>query len=215
MNAGPGELEVANWSGSEQTLRTALEGARRLGLDTLAGASQNNLGWALACAGRLDEAHAELTAAIAVLDKQLDLRMLGGARMHLARVHLLSGDAPAAEAEAMLAAEALEAAPPLRPQAFAIMAHARLMTGRLDAALEAAEEGKRQLDAIGRLDMGDEPYVIGAYAAALQARGDIAGAEAARTEAAARLLERAAKIADPKLREAYLHDRPDHALFFD
>lgn len=215
MNVALGELEVANWAAAEATFRETLEGARGLGLETLASATQNNLGWALACAGRTAEARIELNAAIEALEKQLDRRMLGGARMHLARVHLLDGRAEAAEEEALAAAEILDAAPPLRPQSFAIMAYARLAMGCLDEAMEAAMEGKRQLDVLGRLDMGDEAYVIGAYATALQACGDPAAAEAARAEGAARLLERAARISDPRLRQAYLHDRPDHAAFFD
>jgi eukaryotic-like serine/threonine-protein kinase len=215
MNAGLGYLEVADWVAGERAIRSAMEGARRLGLDNLAAASQNNLGWAIACSGRLEEARTELIAAIARLEGQLDLRMLGGARMHLARVHLLAHEYDQAEREAIRAAEDLAAAAPLRPQAFAIMAFARLATGRIDAAMDAAAEAKRQLDFIGKLDMGDEPYVIAAYAAALQAKGDLAGAEAARAEGARHLLKRAAFIEDPQLRSAYLHDRVDHALFFD
>lgn len=215
MNTGLGELEVANWSGAEEKIRAAIDGARRLGLENLASACQNNLGWALACAGRLDDARSELVSAIGGLEKQGDLRMLGGARMHLARVHLLAGDPEAAEREASRAAEDLSAAAPLRPQAFAIIAFARLALGRVEAAHDAALEGKRQLDALGKLDMGDEPYVIGAYAATLQARGDLSGAETARAAGAEHLLKRAAKIAAPHLRQAYLHDRPDHAVFFD
>jgi tetratricopeptide (TPR) repeat protein len=210
MNLGVGGLEVGDWTHAEQALRDAIVTAQDLGLENLVGAARNNLGWTLARAGRLAEGHAELVEGLRILQRHGDKRMIGGARSHLAFVHLERRDFELAEEEGLRAVDVLEAAPPLRAQAFALVARARLRRGDLEGAFEAADAARRQLEALGKLDEG-EAMVHLAFVEVLRARGDHGAADAARDIARERILGRAAQIVDPRLRDAFLHDVPEHA----
>ena len=103
-----------------------------------------------------------------------------------------------------------QVAPSLRATALALLARSRLAQGRAGDALGPAEEAFAQLEAAGSVEEG-EALVRLAHAEALEAAGRRGEALAARAAARARLLERAARLRDPGLRERFLTQVPDHA----
>ena len=202
--------ELGDFEAAEAALRRALADAERMGLLELVTVILHNLGHVLAYCGQLEEAWRLELRAVEAFQRQGDLRMEGSSRMYLARIALLSGDPAAAEREARAAATALQVAPPLRAAAVAVVARALLALGRPAEALEAATEAFAELEALGTLEEG-ESLVRLAYAEALAAAGDAAGAACALAAARESLLARAAKISDPRRREQFLAGVPENA----
>ena len=202
--------ELGDPVGAEAVLRDALADAEQMGLHDITQNARQNLGHALTMTGRLEEARRLQEEALQQVRQQDSARMEGISRTYLARVALLSGDAAAAEREAQAAAELLQVAPSLRATALALLARSRLAQGRAGDALGPAEEAFAQLEAAGSVEEG-EALVRLAHAEALEAAGRRGEALAARAAARARLLERAARLRDPGLRERFLTQVPDHA----
>jgi tetratricopeptide (TPR) repeat protein len=209
-NIGFIHTELGDFEGAEETLRSALAAATRMGLDDLETVVLHNLGHALAYHGSLDEARILEQRAVDAFHRQGEPRMEGVARTYLAEIALLAGDLDAAEREARVAVDALKVAPALRAAAFAILSRTLLARGRGAEALDTAREAHTELEALGSLEEG-ESLVRLAYAEALAAAGE--EPESARVLAAARnqLLSRAAKISDTQWRERFLTQVPDNA----
>jgi len=208
-NAGHACLELGLPELAETRLRDTLRLALRLGVRNVAASAKNNLGAALAALGRFAEARAMLEEAIAELNVQGDRRMEGGARNHLAELHLLQGDTDAAIAEAERAIEILAHVPPTLLHAKATLAHALLAAGRNAEALELARRANQQLDAVGFIADGEAKLRL-ALAEALSRSGDAAGAKSAAERGLVRVAERAAVIADADVRRAFLEGLPAH-----
>ncbi len=209
-NVGSILTELGDFEGAEETLRSALASATRLGLDDATGLVLHNLGHALLHRGSLEEARATEQKALLAFHRQGGARLEGVTRYYIAKIALLSGDLEAAEREARAAAELLVAAPPMRPAAFAILSRVLLAKGHTGDALASAREAYGQLEELGSVEEGEATVRL-AYAEALTASGRVA--EAAHVLAAARqqLLERAAKISDAAWRERFLTQVPDNA----
>jgi tetratricopeptide (TPR) repeat protein/tRNA A-37 threonylcarbamoyl transferase component Bud32 len=201
VNVAYARAQLGDHERAEAELRQSLAVALRMGLTTGQVFTQANLGCVLYAQGRLAEARATELAALAAA-RDAGPRAAGAIRVHLARIALLEGDAPAAAREAEVAAALLTVVPPLRAGALAALAAARLAEGRIDdalpparEALALAQEGQRELfDAFVRLT----------FAEVAAAAGDDAAARAALHAARARILAIADRIEDPTLRERFL-----------
>jgi eukaryotic-like serine/threonine-protein kinase len=202
--------ELGDFEHAEQTLRSALTIAGRMGLDDVEAVVLHNLGHVLAYRRNLEEARLMEQRAIEVFQRMGAARTEGVSRVYLAEIAFLSGDLEAAEREARAAIETLKVAPALRATAVAVLSRALLARGRADEALASAREAHAELLSLGSLEEG-EALVRLAYAEALEATG--ATDEAAQVLSAARehLLGRAAKISDPEWRERFLTQVPDNA----
>ena len=202
--------ELGDFQGAEEALRPALADADRLGLHDVTTAVWQNLGYALAYLGRLDEARGNEQRAVDASARAGDPRMEGLARTYLAKIALLSGDAASAEREARAAALLLEIAPPLRAAAVAVLARALLEQGRAEEALPIAREALSTLQALGMIEEG-ETLVRLVHAEALAALGRTEELAVALADAREHLLARAAKISDTAWRERFLAAVPDNA----
>jgi tetratricopeptide (TPR) repeat protein len=210
-NQGYVFVELGGFAEAEEVLREAHAEAGRMGLHDVAASALQNLGYALAHAGRQDEARDLLSRSTEIFRRQGQPRMEGMSRGYLARSALLSGDLEAAEREARAAAELLAVAPPVRAAAVALLARALLRRGQIDEALSAAGEAFAQLEAAGGALEEGESLIRLVYVEALSAAGRAAEADLALRAARDRLLARAARISDPAWRERFLSAVPDNA----
>jgi hypothetical protein len=85
-----------------------------------------------------------------------------------------------------------------------------LRQSRIAEALDSAREAFAILESLGSLEEGESRIRL-VHAEALAAAGAHAGAAQAIASARARLLERAARIADPTWRERFLTEVSDNA----
>ncbi|WP_437640990.1 serine/threonine-protein kinase [Sorangium sp. So ce854] len=209
MNLGYWYGQAGQLEGAEAALRRALAESERMELRGTTAYVLQNLGLVLAYRGRLDEARSVEETACAMLARHGDARMEGCARVYLASILVLAGDAEAAAREALAAEALFDRAPPMRAYAVAVLGRALLHLGRAGEALAAAARARALLDEVG-VEEG-ESVVRLVHAEALWACGH--GAEAAQAIAAARarLLERAAKIRDEVFREHFLERAADNA----
>ncbi len=207
-NMGYAYCQVGRFEEAERELRRGLEQAERRSLPSIAGHIRHNLGLALIYLGRLDEATATLNAAMEFHERSDDQRFLSSSRAYLARMHLARGHLAEAEVEARLALEGFAPYPPYRAYGLGILASALLEQNRPSEALEAAKSGMELLARVQQLEEGESLLRL-THALALRAMGRDAEARAALGAARDRLLERAAKISDPALRESFLNAIPE------
>ncbi|HEV8324555.1 MAG TPA: serine/threonine-protein kinase PknK, partial [Myxococcota bacterium] len=177
---------------------------------SVAASARHNRGLALFRLGRLEEACAVESAAVESLAAQGGRRLAGGSRMYLASILLAAGQAERAEQEARAASQVLADVPTLRPYALGVLAQVLLATGRSAEALAACGEALSAINAGEAVEAG-EPLVRLVHAEALRAAGQPAAARDALTAAAAQLQARAARLADPATRRAFLEQIPEHA----
>jgi tetratricopeptide (TPR) repeat protein len=202
-DVGYAYLDLGAYEQAVSTLREVLDTAARLGrLDYTAATAKVNLGEALGRVGELEEARRIEEEAAEDFRKKGDQRMEGGARMLLAGICCLGGDLPSAEREVCAAVEMLAVAPPMRARALAMHARIKLATGHPSDALGLAEQADGILQQLGA-DEGDSLVPL-VYAEALQATARQRDAHDTIATARQRLLERADKIRDPRLRESFL-----------
>ncbi|AKT40051.1 serine/threonine-protein kinase PknK [Chondromyces crocatus] len=202
--------ELGDFEHAEETLRSALTIAARMGLDDLETVILHNLGKPLAYRGNLDEARVIEQRAVDAFQQQGAARTEGVSRVYLAEIAFLSGDLVAAEREARAAAETLKVAPSLRASAVALLSRALLAQGRTAEALLSAREAHAALQELGSLEEG-EALVRLAYAEALEATGASSDAASVLATAREHLLSRAAKISDLRWRDSFLTQVPDNA----
>jgi len=195
---------------AEQVLRATIPLAERLGQVGLVAHTHNNLGWALAQCGRLDEGIRALDLALEVLSRQGDDRMAGGALAHLALVHLGTGKLDRAEECAREAVRKLRVAPALGTKGTAALSLVLTARGFAKEALDTAREAMRLVEST---DGTEEAHALPplAHAEALYLNGDHAGARRVIIDARARLLARAALFEQPELEEPFLRRVPEHA----
>ena len=209
---GYAHLEVGDAAGAEALLREAIDAARPLGLRNVAATAQHNLGLALARRGRFVEALEVERAALAAFTASGNRRMRGATLEYLALIHLDAGDPIAAERDARDALAVASEAPALplnQAESWAILGRALLAQGRAHDALEVAEHGLAMLERLGGIDDG-EAIIRLTHAEALAAIGDAPAAAAALARARARLLERADRIRDARLRASFLERVPEN-----
>ena len=95
--------------------------------------------------------------------------------------------------------------PPVHAHALAILAETLLSREQPAEALAPAAEAVRVLESLGGIEEG-EALVRLVHAEALAATGKVDEARAGIARARDRLLERAARISDPKMRTSFLHN---------
>jgi tetratricopeptide (TPR) repeat protein len=201
--ADMGQLDEA-----EAGLRQALADAERLELQHIRVWALLNLGALLTSSGRLDEARRAMTTALEFGRKQGDQRLEGAALLYLSTIAYLGGELRESEHRARMATEILPT--PLQPAALAALARAVLAAGRVKEALQHARMANELLATIGHVE-DYESLVRLVLPEALAAAGDVEAARAALRAAHERLMARAAQIANPDWRAAFLTRNLDNA----
>lgn len=194
--------ELGLYERAEAELREALATAEKLALPRTVCAALNNLGNVLTARGRPEEARDVERRAVELSVELDNRRFAGGSRAYLALALLALGDLDAAAVEARTATAELDGVTPVLPLALGAEGKIALARGDHEAAREALSRALAILDE-GHAEAGDA-LVREAWAALLREAGDEAGARAAEEAARARLEARAAKIADPAIRDAFL-----------
>jgi tetratricopeptide (TPR) repeat protein len=198
VRLGNAYVSLADPERAEVVLREALAGARRMGLPLIEGYAHQNLGHALLARDLRQPAIDAEDAAIAIAQRLADPVLEAGSLMYRA-------EASGAVADAERAVELLSAVPPFQAVARAVLARTLLANGDPRRAME---EATRAHDAIGSgvLEEG-EALVLLVHVEALEAAGRADEARAAARIAAARVRDRAAKIANVSWRAAFLRER--------
>lgn len=209
VRLGNGYVGLGDPEQAQRVLQEALASARRMGLPLVTGYALQNLGHALLRAGALDEARG-IEERAAALARTIDDPVLeAGCLLYAAEARELAGDADGATEDARRAVALLDAVPPFRAVARAVLGRALLAAGDARAALDEAASAAEALE---RHDVEEgEALVRLVHAEALAAneRHDEAAEVAA--EARRRLEARAARITDRGWRDAFLHRVPVHA----
>jgi eukaryotic-like serine/threonine-protein kinase len=211
-NRGFALSELGAYREARPVIEEAMAIAERLGLAIIAANARSNLGMVQLRLGEVASAEQSERAAIVAFESR-DRRQLGIAYVYLALVLLEAKSAAGAEVEARRAVELLDAAPPLRPYAGAVLACALLELNRPQEALEAAREATRFQEAGGKVEEGDALVRL-THARALFACGDRAAAAKCVVIARDRLLERAGAITNAVYRKTFLENIPEHVLTF-
>jgi tetratricopeptide (TPR) repeat protein len=209
VNLGNAWTELGAYAEAEQETREALATADRLGLRTAALAATINLGFILTASGRCEEGVA-IERSLTDRPVQLAPRFETAARLYLARALDGTGQHAEAAAEAQRVLDLTERIPPLRAYALAVHARALLGCGVPERAAAAASQAMDLLTSLGGVDSG-ESLIRLTYAEALFAVGAQTEARAALAAARERLLARAERIGDPRLREKFLGTVPENA----
>jgi eukaryotic-like serine/threonine-protein kinase len=208
-NLGYGHLELGLFEEAQALLGDVIAEADRMGLYSVAEVARQNMAWALARTGALDEACRRQRACVQAFEAMGDRRMAGGSRVYLAAVLCALGRFEDADEEVRRALPCLEATPSLRLYALAVHADVLSKAGHTERALDAAREGMSILD-VGTVEGGDALLRL-VHAKLLAATGDRAGARSALASARDRLLARAARIANASWRAAFLENVPENA----
>jgi tetratricopeptide (TPR) repeat protein len=208
-NLGVAYRDLGALAPAEVVLREALRTAERMNLPGAALAVKQNLAMVLAQQGALAEAEALERAAADGFARESNRRMEGGSRAYLALILAQRGDLDTAEREARLAVAILGDHAPSLPYALAALARVLLDAARPVEARAAAREAMERLGDVEGIHEG-EALIRLVHAEALLALGD-AGAGEALAAARDRLLDRAARIGEPALRESFLAVVPEHA----
>lgn len=209
VNIGYACMQMGAFEQSERYFKDAIALASRLGIGTAVG--EHNLGLSLAYLGRYGEAFAMERAALASFEKRGDGRLVGGARVYLALIMAMQGgDLEQAEREAAMAMEAGKRSPPIYVYALGVRAWVRFKLAKFSEAKSDADEAMQLLAKLGGIDEGDA-FIRLTHALVLSAMGSKQDALKAVLAAKARLLERAAKIADLNWRDSFLKNVPENA----
>jgi tetratricopeptide (TPR) repeat protein len=205
---GAMRLSLGDYERAESALRVALTVGTRIGIAPTV--PRVNLGLALALQQRSEQAEELFHAALEEFQTQHDSRGTAYTHICFARLYLERGEHARAEAQARAAADVTDISTSLRGYAVGVVAAALLAQRRVKEALHAAQQAYALLDVPGGLDDGDS-FVRLVYAEALFAAGQDARASAALQSARHVLLERAARIDDPELRDSFLDRIPENA----
>jgi eukaryotic-like serine/threonine-protein kinase len=208
VNLGYARMLFGDYERAERELRTGYERCERLGLDSNGAYALHNLGLAVGRSGRLDEATALERRALEIARRMGENKLVGAALVYLALL-LLETDAGAASDAAREAVETLSPSPGLCAYAHAVLARSLLGMGCPDQALA---EARVALELLGTRGAPEEieAQVRLSLAQAAAATGDRATAKDAIAHARARLLERAERIDDARLRRSFLERVPEH-----
>jgi len=210
-HVGTALADLGDFAGAERAHRTALALGDKLGLER-GSVAAGNLGFALAHQGRFDEARAAAGRMLAFYEEQPEaLRARGAARYIFMVIEHLAGVLDAAERYGRAALGYLAAWPGLLAVARAELARVLLRRGAPPAEpLELARAALAAASAAGGVEER-EPVLWLAHVEALAAAGMAAAAAAELAAARDRLLARAARIDDPRLRTAFLENVPENA----
>jgi tetratricopeptide (TPR) repeat protein len=209
-NLGYAALSVGDLDRAEQLLREANKLTDRLGMGGINHYVLHNLGLVLAYSGKLAEGQELERRAVELAEMHNETLLIGGAHLYLAIILLLSGDAQGAEAEARIAEKASAKIPMLLSQALAVRSGSLLTRGQLDEALVLARQASATLVGEGSSDEA-EGRVRVALVDALVANGLLEEAKTEAEKAVAYLQERASRLGDERIANAFLTRLPEHA----
>jgi len=198
----------------EGVLLQGIAESERAALPVQVGTHKQNLGLVLARQGRVSEALAVERASIEAFREAGDRRFEAASHVYLSIILEIAGDYEGAASEAELALAMASSYPARRATAFAALAAAKLGRGDVAGALAAAHQGMALLAELGALEEGEEHLRL-TLAAALAAAGSHGESQAVLSEACQRVLERAAKIRDPRWRQSFLENVPENARLVD
>lgn len=204
MNLGYGLTTLGELEAGETHLREAHRTAREMGIWRTAAYAAHNLGFALHCAGRLDEARIFHQEAIDTADRVQLTPVAAASRAYLAITELGAGNVAAA-AQAAEAAVAV-AAGSIEPLCRAAHARVLLTEGRLDDATRHAVAAESLLED----DAVEEEVLVRLVLAEVRAATGHPDAKAAARRARDALQRRAETIADAAQRNAFLTRIPHH-----
>jgi tetratricopeptide (TPR) repeat protein len=213
-NAGDQYRRLGAYADAERALRATLGVAERLGLTVLVIAARLNLALVCARTGRLAEARALDEASVEAAASLPFPRYRVFALAIHAEVMAAHGELAQAEQATRAAAGLDEAGPRARAVALGTLARVLGAQGRPREALEAARRGLELARACDGLEEGDGLLRL-CEAEALAALGQREEAARAIGDARARLHQRAARIAEPGLRRAFLREIEEHARTLD
>jgi tetratricopeptide (TPR) repeat protein len=202
-NLGLGLGEVGDDVAAQQLVIQVVHEAQRLGLQRVLAGAKANLGVIRARQGATAEGVALIRESIESGRELADARLEGASHAYLAELLLQQRDHTLARGEAIEAAQLL-AGVPLASFAFAVLCRIELARGDVTAARAAASRIE-----LTRIEE-NEAYIRLAWAEALRAGGDLAGASASIHGARDRLLTRAATMA-PHHRTSFLENVAENA----
>ncbi|HEY6560924.1 MAG TPA: protein kinase [Polyangiaceae bacterium] len=202
-------LSLGDYEHAESALRVALTVGTRIGIAPTV--PRVNLALALARQQRTEQAEELFQVALDEFQAQQDHRGAAFTHICLARLYLDRAEYARAEAQARVAASERDVPASLRAYAVGILAAALLAERRVTDALRAASEAFQLLDVPSGLHDHGDAFVRLVYAEALFAAGQEAHASAALSSARERLMDRAARVDDPELRESFLSRVPENA----
>ncbi len=207
VDIGNAAMLLGDYETAEDLLRSSLQEA---GSMRLAGASSMrlNLGITLTRLGRMEEGHELITRALRAYVRQGEWRGECAARVYLAEVLWMNGDRQGAEREALAAVERAQVSPVLQAEALGMLS--LMQQDRPMESFMAASQAMELLSSVGGVAEGEARIRL-AYALALDTLGHRVTAAQAYSEACDRLMKRASRISDDKLRQSFLHQVPDHA----
>ena len=195
---------------AERELRRALVAAERLGLAYVTAGVQGNLTLVLGYLGRSEEARLTGDAAIALAQKQGDVRFEGGVGTYLSIAEYLQGNYIASSDRARRAVEVLDRVPALLPAALAALSRSVLALQDAPRAVAYASRAYELLESMGYVE-DSEALVRLAFVESLFATGQDQKALAALSLAQERLVVRASEIRINDWRESFLARIPEHA----
>jgi len=208
-NIGNGYLQLGAYARAKGLLREAIAVGEPMRLGFIAPV-RANLGFLMARLGDLQQAFEIEAGALEQCVRERYRRFELVARIYIASIHALRDEPDRAEAELRTAIEGSSSSPSLRAYALANLADLLLARGRAAESRAAADEATSILRALEGVEEG-ESLIRLTHALSLEATGDERGAETAISEARRRLLERADRITDPRLRRSFLDHIPENA----
>ena len=204
-------IELGEYARAERMLREGLVEARELGIPHLMIAANHNLGLVIARLGRLEEGCRIEEAAADEFETQGNRRAASSARVYLASILLAMGEIERGVEQARHAVELATDNTPTHARALAILALLHVTRGDANTARPIAEQAYRAIDGLTLLE-GGESLVHRSHVEALLACGEQDEAREVACHARARLLDRAGKIGDPRVRASFLSAYDNEAL---
>ena len=208
-NIGNAYMQLGAYARAKSVLREALSVGEPMKLSFIAPV-RANLGFALARLGDLDQALEIETAALAQCVSESYRRFELASHMYLAVIYGLRAELTRADAHIRAALEASASTPPIRAYALAIFADIQMASGAPEEAYAAASEAMAILEELTGVEEG-EALIRLLHAQALEAMGHTAQAQTRINEARLRLMERADRITDTRLRRSFLDHIPENA----
>jgi serine/threonine protein kinase/tetratricopeptide (TPR) repeat protein len=208
-NIGNGYMQLGAYARAKGLLREAIAVGEPMRLGFIAPV-RANLGYVMARLGDPEQALEIESAALEQCIRERYRRFELASRIYLALILSFRDERARAEEELCLAIAGAASAPPIRAYALAVLADLRFSWGRAAEASLSAEEAMSVLRELEGVEEG-ESLIRLVHALALESAGDVAGAHAAISEARRRLLERADRISDARLRRSFLDHIPENA----
>ena len=208
-NIGNGYMQLGAYARAKGLLREAIAVGEPMRLGFIAPV-RANLGFVMARLGDPEQALEIESAALEQCIRERYRRFELASRIYLAVILSIRDERDRAEEELCAAIAGATSAPPIRAYALAVLADLRFAWGRAAEASASAEEAMGILRELEGVEEG-ESLIRLVHALAREAAGDAAGAQTAIMEARRRLLERADRISEARLRRSFLDHIPENA----